>query len=67
MRRRVRSLLDAAARDEQLAGAIGRLAEAAHNFNRWEPNPEALDDLLDAAEVYAEVVLHFRWKLRNEE
>lgn len=54
MRARVGSTLHAAEHDEDFSRALARLMTAAHDFNRWEPGAQALDDLCDAAEGYVE-------------
>jgi hypothetical protein len=67
MRVRVRQTLNAAEHDEQFSRAVAALIEAAHAFNRWEPNAETFDTLCDAAEQYSEDRKRFAVRLREEE
>lgn len=66
MRERVGSTLRAAEHDERFAHALNALAEAGHNFNKWEPGAAALDALCDAAEVYAEERKRLAVRIREE-
>lgn len=63
---RLRRVFAAAEHDERLARAIGRLADAGHEYNRWEPNIEAFDALLDAALGYADAREDFLRRMREE-